>query len=172
MFVRNLIRKILGRKSGVELARSLGVKVGERCKFIGVNKNSFGSEPYLIKIGDHVELSGNVRFLPHDGSVWVFRDEDPEIDIMMPIEIGNNVFIGNSSIILCGAKIGNDCVIGAGSVVRGDIPSGSVAAGVPAKVIRRINEYRGKIDPLLLKTKKMSAVEKKKYLRAHFGIND
>ena len=51
------------------------------------------------------------------------------------VTIGNNVFIGGRSIILYDVTIGDNVIIGAGSVVTRDIPSGSVAAGCPAKVI-------------------------------------
>ena len=58
--------------------------------------------------------------------------------------IGNNCFIGVRSLICPGVKIGDECVIGAGSVVTKDIPSNSMAVGVPAKVIRtgiKMNEH-------------------------------
>ncbi|NBO54022.1 MAG: acyltransferase, partial [Actinobacteria bacterium] len=52
------------------------------------------------------------------------------------ISIGPRTFIGSNSTILKGAKIGSDCIIGASSVVVGDIPDRCVAAGVPARVVR------------------------------------
>lgn len=55
-----------------------------------------------------------------------------------PIVIGNNVWLGTHVIVLKGVKIGDNCVIGAGSVVISDIPANSLAAGVPAKVIKKI----------------------------------
>ena len=137
-----------------------------------MNLNTFGSEPYLVRLGDHVELAANVRFLPHDGSVWVFREAEPNIDIIKPISIGNNVFIGYGSIILPGATIGDNCIIGAGSVVTGVIPSNSVAAGVPAKVIRSLDEHYKRVKPTFLHTKKMSRAAKKEYLLQHFDINE
>lgn len=168
--VMRRLLQLFSRKSPEEFVRSLGVRFGEGCRFIAPTASTFSSEPYLIKLGDHVEVSGNVRFMPHDGAVWVFRELEPEIDFMLPIEVGNNVFIGNSSIILPGAKIGNNCIIGAGSVVKGEVPSNSVVAGVPARVIRTIGEYREKIGPHLVNTKSMSREEKKRYLMRHFGL--
>ena len=58
----------------------------------------------------------------------------------MPIKIGNNVWIGGNACIMPGVKIGDNSVIGAGSVVTKDIPEGVVAAGNPCKVIRKITE--------------------------------
>jgi len=170
--LRKLYRLIFKRVTGCELAEQLGVRFGEGCKFISINRNTFGSEPYLIEIGNHVELTAGVRFLPHDGAVWVFREEEPDIDLMMPIKVGNNVFIGYNTVMLRGAEIGDNCIIGAGSVVTGKIPAGTVAAGIPAKVIKTIEEYRQKIDPLLIPTKGMNSKEKKTYLLKHFGIHE
>ena len=65
------------------------------------------------------------------------------------IEIGDNTFIGARSIIMYNVKIGKDCIIGSGSIVTRDIPDGSVAVGVPAKVI-------GKTDKIVEKYKKYS----------------
>ena len=57
-----------------------------------------------------------------------------------PIRIGNNVWIGCNVTIIGGVTIGNDVVIGAGSVVTHDIPDGTLAAGNPCRVIRKITE--------------------------------
>ena len=81
-------------------ARSIGVVVGERCRLIDIDSRTFSSEPYLISLGNHVTLTTGVRFITHDGGVWVFRDENPEIDVIAPIKIGNNVFVGNN-VIFC-----------------------------------------------------------------------
>lgn len=56
------------------------------------------------------------------------------------IEIGDNTFIGARTIITYNTKIGNDCIIGCGSIVTRDIPDGSVAVGVPAKVIGKTSD--------------------------------
>ena len=63
--------------------------------------------------------------------------EDPT-----PIHIGNDVWIGARVIILPGVKIGNHCIIGAGSVVTKDVPDYAIVGGVPAKIIRMRNEGR------------------------------
>jgi acetyltransferase-like isoleucine patch superfamily enzyme len=143
--VTYLKHEYLVRRRPVEFARAIGVRLGDNCRLLGLTRKTFGSEPYLVQLGDHVSLTGNVRFVTHDGGVWVFRDREPNIEVVEPIIVGNNVFIGLGSIILPGVHIGNNCVIGAGSVVNRDIPSNSVAAGCPAKILGSIDEYREKI---------------------------
>ncbi|WP_249154755.1 acyltransferase [Gordonia polyisoprenivorans] len=103
---------------------------------------NFGSEPFLISIGSHVTISANVAFVNHDGGARVFRSERPGLHVYDKISVGDHVFIGMGSILLPGVTIGDNCVIGAGSVVSRDVPSGSVAAGVPCRVIKSIQEYR------------------------------
>ena len=120
--------------------KSLGVKIGKNVRFTGIPQ--WGSEPYLITIGDHVTITQDVVFHTHDGGVGLFRKEYPGINIFGRITIGNHVFIGSHTIILPGVSIGDHVVIGAGSVVSRDIPSNSVAVGVPAKVLKSIGEYK------------------------------
>ena len=168
--IKSLLKKFGRRKDNVDFARSLGVRVGSGGKFITINRSTFGSEPYLIEIGDHVELAAGVRFLPHDGAVWIFREAEPNIDVMAPIKIGSNVFIGYNSVLLPGAEIGDNCIIGACSVVSGRIESGSVAVGIPAKRLKSIEEYRQKINDKILPTKKMTRAEKRDFLMQHFGL--
>ena len=66
----------------------------------------------------------------------------------LPVYIGNNVFIGMGATILMGADIGDNCIIGAGSVVKGTIPPNSVVAGNPARVICKLRS-NGMPVPLL-----------------------
>lgn len=102
---------------------------------------NFGSEPFLIDIGSHVTISANVAFVNHDGGVRVFRQDEPGMHVYNRITVGSHVFAGMGTIILPGVSIGDHCVIGAGSVVTKSIPSGSVAAGVPCRVLKSIEEY-------------------------------
>jgi serine acetyltransferase len=61
--------------------------------------------------------------------------------VTAPIAIGNDVYIGVNAIILAGVTIGNRCIIGAGTVVTKSIPDNSVAVGVPARVVKTVDEY-------------------------------
>lgn len=129
------------RSDPVGYAVSIGVEVGRGCQLEGIDKKTFGSEPYLIRLGSRVRLSSDVRFITHDGGAHVFREEHPNLDVFGRIVVGDNTFIGMRAMILPGVEIGSNCVIGAGSVVTRSVPSGMVAAGVPAKVIRPTREY-------------------------------
>ncbi len=121
----------------------LGVKFGKNARITGKDIR-FGSEPYLIEIGDEVIITGGVIFETHDGGVGLFRKEFPGINIYGRIKIGNSVFIGNNAIIMPGVTIGNNVVIGAGSIVTRDIPPNVVAAGIPARVLKTFEEYKQK----------------------------
>jgi acetyltransferase-like isoleucine patch superfamily enzyme len=152
----------------IDFARSIGVQVGEGCRLLGVDRETFGSEPYLIRLGNHVSTTDGVRFVTHDGGVWVFREDHPDIDVVAPIVVGNNVFIGLNTVILAGVTIGDDCVIGAGSVVSRDIPSGSVAAGCPAKPIREIGAYRDGILEKAIYIRSLAPEQKRADLEKRF----
>ena len=93
---------------------------------------AFGNEPYLIEIGDKVRIGTGTRFSNHDGSVSIFRDEIPNIMLFGKIKVGNNVFIGINCTILYDTTIGNNCIVGAGAVVKGNFPDNSVIIGNPS----------------------------------------
>ena len=121
--------------------RKQGAKIGDNNRiFI----RYLGSEPYLIKIGNKCTICSGVAFFTHDGGVCVFREDIPNINVYGKIEIEDNCFIGAGSIILHDVKIGPNSVVGAGAVVTKNVPPNTVVAGVPAKVICSIDEYRAK----------------------------
>lgn len=117
---------------------------GEGCYFQPYN---FGTEPHLIEFGDNVSVATGVRFVNHDIVSFVFNQMEPTIELptrVKPIRIGSNVFIGCDTVILPGVCIGDNVVVGGGSVVTKDIPDGVVAAGVPCRVIGDFQEYHKK----------------------------
>jgi len=100
------------------------------CIFLDVN---------IITIGDNVMLGPRVGLYtaghPIDKDV-----RNSGLEFGLPIQIGDNVWIGANSIVMPGVTIGNNSIIGAGSVVTKDIPSDVVAVGNPCKVLRKITD--------------------------------
>jgi len=76
------------KMSGVQYAKYKGVEVGNDCR---VYTRFFGSEPWLIKIGNKVTVSPKVQFITHDGSTWLFEDEKGRRQLYRRVEIGNEV---------------------------------------------------------------------------------
>lgn len=171
--VKGLVWGLWGvRFQRIRYARSIGVRIGRDCRLLGLTRETFGSEPYLIDIGDHVTICAGVHFVTHDGGVWVFRENEPQIESFAPIEIGSNSFIGVGSIILPGVTIGKDVVVGAGSVVVSDIESGTVAAGAPARSIRSVEEYRDRMHDSVEHIRDWPLQKKREYLIEKFALAD
>ena len=135
----SLIKKLINRIRGEQPLQkfiSRGLKVGKNLtKMSGVIIDP--SHCWHIEIGDDVILAPNVHILAHDASTKPFLNHTR----IANVKIGNRVFIGAAAIILPGVTIGDDVVIGAGSVVSKDIPNNSLAVGSPAKVICSLDTY-------------------------------
>lgn len=168
---KSLINLYLRKKDLQAFAVSRGVKFGEGCKVISSLATSFGTEPYLIAIGDHVEISANVTFITHDGALWVLREDNPRADVFGRIVVGNNVFIGRGATLLPGTTIGDNSVVGAGAVVKGKLEANGVYAGVPARRISSFEEYGERTLTGALPTKHMSPDEKRRFLTNHFNLD-
>lgn len=92
----------------VNIAVFAGLVIGNRCRF--GERVSIHDEDHLTGPGDRYRVS--------------------------PVRIGNDVWLGANAVVLRGVSIGDGAVVAAGSVVRGDVPPGALAAGVPARVVR------------------------------------
>lgn len=120
---------------------SRGMQLGKNVKIVA----DFFFDPshcYLIHIGDNCTICPNVRLIAHDASTKKILGYTK----IGRIDIKENCFIGDSVIILPNVTIGNNTIIGSGSIVTRDIPPGCVAAGNPARVICTTKEYKEKIQ--------------------------
>jgi len=103
--------------------RRKGVKIGKNVRIIGIID---GVNPHLITIGNNVVIGRHSALLTHC-----------PIKGPQPVRVGNNVWIGFGAIVLPGVKIGDNCIVGGGSVVTNDIEPNSIVAGNPARVLRK-----------------------------------
>ena len=122
----------------------VNIHVGKNC-FINYNCTFLDVSP--ITICDSVWFGAGVimatpshPFLPSERMNAVYPDGYHDLEYSSPITIGEGSWIGSGAIIGGGVTIGKGCIIAAGAVVLHDIPDGCIAAGVPAKVIRKIDE--------------------------------
>ena len=173
--LRYFYERLLPRSKWVKYLRKQGVSIGNDCEiYKSVN---FGSEPYLISVGNHVRINEGVQLVTHDGGYWVLRWEQAgfgkefkKADYLNKIEIGDNVHIGTNAIIMPGVKIGENSVIACGAVVTHDVSPNSIVGGVPAKYIESIEEYAEKARKKAVPTKGMSGIEKRDYLLQKYKI--
>jgi acetyltransferase-like isoleucine patch superfamily enzyme len=126
----------------ITIAEGGRVVVGEGCF---LNKNTMIAARDEVTIGDHV-MFANGCFVS-DAAHAYDRDDIPVtwqgFTSKGPTRIGSNCWFGANCVVNTGVTIGDRCVIGANSVVTQDIPSGVIAAGAPAKVIREIDFRQG-----------------------------
>lgn len=116
--LQRVIWRIMYFRNPIAYARKIGVKVGKGSNFVSMP--SFGSEPWIVSIGEHTNISSNVSFVTHDGGRWVldhlYPSEAPFYKIGK-IQVGNNCFVGMNVIIMPNVKISDNCVIGGGGVL-------------------------------------------------------
>lgn len=170
MILRSVLDRMRAARDPAGFAASLGVDLRGRVTFYGANRGMFGSEPWLISLGDNVFVTAGVSFVTHDGGTLILRKDEPDLEWTAPIAVGNDVYFGVKSTILPGVTIGDRCIIGAGAVVTKDVPSNSVVGGVPARILETVDQYHEKVAVKSLRLGHLLGDEKDAVLRAHFGI--
>ena len=138
---RELLKKLLGKtKENFLIEQPFVCDYGYN---IEIGENFYANHNLTILDANKVKFGDNVFIAPNCGFYTAGHPLDAEtrnkgLEYAKPIEIGNNVWIGGNVIVLPGVKIGDNAVIGAGSVVNKDIPANVVAVGNPCKVIKEI----------------------------------
>ena len=135
------------------LKNEIGKQFNDFCILRGKEYITFGDDVWVgyfclldgsggLEIGNKVSFSSGVHVYTHDSSYYRAHDlvKSPEGYHIMrkPVKIGNNVQIGANSVILPGVTIGDNVVVGACSLVNKDIPSNTMAAGNPCKILKTI----------------------------------
>jgi acetyltransferase-like isoleucine patch superfamily enzyme len=168
----SMIRQVLSlalnsarlHRDPVRYFRSQGVAIGEDVEIFGANLFTFGSEPYLVSIGNQVTISHNVDFITHDGGLGIVRAKYPDAYLYGRIQVGDRCFLGAHCVLLPGTRVGTGSVIGSGSIVAGEIPSGVVAIGVPAKPVKSVEEYIQGKRHLWIDTRELTPSAKRELL--------
>lgn len=137
----DIINKLLGyQPDNLELLSPFICDYGNKIilgKNVFINSNCYFMDGAKISIGDNVFIGPSCGFYTANHPLD-YQTRNQGVEQALPISIGNNVWLGSNVIVLPGVKIGDGCVIGAGSVVTKDIEANSVAAGIPCNVIRKI----------------------------------
>ena len=136
-----LLKKLLGKTK-----EKLHIEQPFMCDYgynIEIGDNFYANHNLLIldankvKFGDNVFIGPNCGFYTSSHPLdYTIRNKG--LEYANPIIVGDNVWLGGNVVVLPGVKIGDNTVIGAGSVVTKDIPSGVVAVGNPCRVIKNI----------------------------------
>lgn len=152
-FINKMLFHLYWRSSSeryITYLRKQGVKIGQNTIFRGPRCAAIDiSRPSLVEIGNYVDMNLNFTILTHDYATSVFlRVYKKFVNSSGMVKIGNNIYFGKNCTILKGVTIGDNCIVGAGSLVITNIPANSVAAGIPAKVICSLDDYYKKRSKL------------------------
>ena len=131
-------------KIGTFVEIQKGSKVGRNCK---ISSHSFICEG--VTICDNVFIGHNVTFIndPYPRATRKDGELQTEDDwVCVPTEVRDGASIGSSATLLCGISVGENSIVGAGSVVTEDVPANMIVAGNPARVIRIIDESKDNSD--------------------------
>lgn len=164
MKVKSIINRVrMHLESPETYAKRLGVKIGRGSK---IATKKFPTEGYLIEIGNFVRVAEGTSFFTHGGLIGLRSFyNDPDIEHVGKIKIGDYTSIGANCMIMPGVTIGKCCIVGGGSVVTKSVPDGCMVAGNPAKFIGFSEDFYWNIKRSFdFGCKQMSFEEKKAFL--------
>ena len=141
-------------------ARHIGVTIGKNCL---IDTRNWSSEPYLITIGNNVQVTRGVSIHTHGGGNAV-REKYPDFDVFGKVVIEDWAYIGAHSQIMPGVTIGRGALVAAGSIVTKSVAQGTVVGGNPARYICTVEEYYERSKKYNLSTKGLSQTEKRNIL--------
>lgn len=149
MKLKQLLRQRLAdwrKKRFEDGLRRRGVALGEGIRWGDPRTIDIDlTRPSLVEIGALSTISSGTTILTHDFVTNVFLNLHGElVNSSGRVSIGRNVYLARHCTILKGVSIGDNCIIGYGSLLTRDIPAGSVVAGNPAKVVGSVDEYYAK----------------------------
>ncbi|EOS25693.1 hypothetical protein C806_01820 [Lachnospiraceae bacterium 3-1] len=142
---RKVFRKVFRKISSEEYLDNLrkgGGKIGYKVQVYDTeNVMIDNTRPWLLSIGEYTKITRGCVILTHDYSLSVLRRVYGEwLGEGKVTRIGKNCFLGMNTVILMGASIGDNCIVGAGSVVSGVFPDNVVIAGNPARIVRTLEQ--------------------------------
>lgn len=173
----NKIEKIFAMRNSEAFKKYLekkGISIGKgTCFFSPQNICIDIQRPWMISIGEYCKITSGVVILQHDYSRSVLRRKYGEIiGESKKTIIGNNCFIGMNSIILMGSQIGNNVIVGAGSVVSGKFPDNVIIAGNPARIIKNLDEFYISRKEKTLEEARLTYLEYKKIYNTEPSIKE
>ena len=140
--------------------RHFGAHIGKHCL---ISSKNFGTEPYLITIGDNVQITHGVSIHCHGGGN-IMRRTIPDFDAFGKVIIQDWAYIGAYSQIMPGVTIGEGAIVAAGSIVTKSVLPYTIVGGNPARTIGKTEDYIERNAQYNVHTKGMTYEQKKKYL--------
>lgn len=156
------VKHMDGSDIAIMKMRQWGIHIGRDCRMFTTISVK---EPTLVSIGNRVTVSSGVVFCTHDNAI--IKAIPGKTDIVGPIVIGDDCFIGMRSMIMYGVTLGDHCIVGAGSVVTKSFPPRSVVGGNPAKLICTIDEYAEKYSDNAIDFSHVPLNKRGEYFRNH-----
>lgn len=141
--IRQKYAEYKGGEIYINYLREQGIKIGTQCHIGKPSTIAIDStRPYLVEIGNNVRMNNGFTLLTHDFATSVITNKYGEfLPSSGKVKIGNNVYFAQKCTVMKGVTIGDNCIVGYGSLITKDIPDNSVVAGSPARVICTLEEY-------------------------------